>query len=112
MVAFPELGDDVLVVFPDGDPARGIVLGGLYGRKRLPRGLGRRRSRPFVLRTGSGQGLELAADSALARLSTSSGSLVELTPANLRIAAASDLVIEAPGKTITIRAAAVNFERG
>lgn len=112
LAALPETGDDVLVVFPDADPARGIVLGGLYGRKRLPRGVGRKKARPFVLRTGGGQTLELAAEGAYARLSTSAGSLVELAHNNMRVAAATDLVIEAPGKTITIRASAVNFERG
>jgi phage protein D/phage baseplate assembly protein gpV len=112
LAALPESGDDVLVVFPDGDPARGIVLGGLYGTKRLPRGAGRKHKRPFVLRTGGGQTLELAADSALARLSTSAGSIVEMAPGGMRVAAASDLIIEAPGRTITIRAAGVNFEKG
>jgi uncharacterized protein involved in type VI secretion and phage assembly len=112
IVALPEIGDDVLVVFPDGDPARGIVLGGLYGHKPMPRGVRGRRNRPFVLRTVAGQALELSSDSALAKLSNSRGSLVELTPGGMRVAAAGDLVVEAPGKTITIRAAAVNFERG
>jgi hypothetical protein len=65
-----------------------------------------------VLRTAAGQALELSSDSALARLSNSRGSLLELSPGGSRLAAAGDLVVEAPGKTITIRAAAVNFERG
>ena len=64
------------------------------------------------MRTVAGQALELSSDSALAKLSNSRGSLVELTPGGMRVAAAGDLVVEAPGKTITIRAAAVNFERG
>jgi uncharacterized protein involved in type VI secretion and phage assembly len=40
----PEPNDDVLVLFPDGDPARGVVLGGLYGERVAPgpRGAGRR----------------------------------------------------------------------
>jgi phage baseplate assembly protein gpV len=112
IAALPEIGDDVLVVFPDGDPARGIVLGGVYGQRALPRGARGKKSRPFVLRTGGGQALELASDSALARLSNNRGSLLELTPGGIRVAAAGDLSIEAPGKTITIRAAAVNFEQG
>jgi phage baseplate assembly protein gpV len=112
MVALPEAGDHVLVVFPDGDAARGIVLGGLYGQKALPRGVRGRRNRPFVLRTAAGQALELSSDSAQAKLSNSRGNLLELTGSGARLAAAGDLVIEAPGKTITIRADAVNFERG
>lgn len=109
---FPEVGDQVLVLCPDGDPARGIVLGGLYGDKDLPRGFSNQRPRPFVLRTGNGQRLELSSTSATARLATAQGSLLELLPGQARLAAASDLVIEAPGRTITFRANFINFERG
>ncbi len=109
---FPEIGDQVLVLCPDGDPAHGIVLGGLYGESDLPRGFSNQRPRPFVLRTGAGQRLELSSTSATARLATSAGSLLELLPGQARLAAASDLVIEAPGKTITFRASFINFERG
>lgn len=109
---FPETGDQVLVLCPDGDPARGIVLGGLYGEKDLPRGFSNQRPRPFVLRTAHGQRLELSSTSATARLATSQGSVLELAPGQARLAAASDLVIEAPGHTITFRANLINFERG
>lgn len=112
LIALPEVGDEVLVAFPSGDAAHGIILGGLFGRKRMPRGAARKKARPFVLRTGGGQCLELSAEGGLARLSTSIGSLLELTHATTRLASATDLVIEAPGRKITIRAAAVNFERG
>ncbi|MDP2354764.1 MAG: phage baseplate assembly protein V [Beijerinckiaceae bacterium] len=108
---FPEAGDTVLLLCPDGDPAHGVVLGGLYGEKDLPRGFSNARPRPFVLRTANGQRLELSSTSATARLATASGSLLELMPGQARLAAASDLIIEAPGKTITFRASFINFER-
>ncbi|MBW8886161.1 MAG: hypothetical protein JF616_00270, partial [Fibrobacteres bacterium] len=112
VAVFPEVGDNVLVICPDGDPARGIVLGGLYGDKDLPRGFSNQRPQPFVFRTGGGQRLELSSTSATARLATAAGSLLELAPGRVRLAAAGDLVIEAPGKTITFRADLINFERG
>jgi phage baseplate assembly protein gpV len=112
LACLPELHDTVLVVFPDGDPANGFVLGGLYGIERLPRGVNVRQGRPFVLRTAGGQALELGRDASLARLSTAAGSLVELTPDRLRIASVTDLLIEAPGRSITIRANAINLEQG
>lgn len=112
LAALPITGDTVLVAFLDGDLARGVVLGALYGEQALPRGLAARHSRPFVLRSGGGQSLELSAEQALARLSTSAGSLLELAPSRARLAAASDLVIEAPGKRILIRANAIDFEQG
>lgn len=112
IAALPEVADSVLVVFPDGDAARGVVLGSIYGKNRPPRGLGAKKDRPFVMRTGGGQTLELAAAKALARLATSAGSLLELTPDGVRLAAVGDLVIEAPGKAITIRAASIDFQQG
>lgn len=108
----PDVDDAVLVVLPDGDPANGFVLGGLYATQRLPRGVNIRKARPFVVRTAGGQGLELGHNASLARLFTSAGSLVELTPDLLRIASVTDLLIEAPGKTVTIRANAINLEQG
>ncbi|KAB0681335.1 phage baseplate assembly protein V [Aureimonas leprariae] len=112
LAAFPEVDDKVLVLMPDGDPARGIILGSLYAEAGLPRGFRAARPRPFILRTGGGQRLELASTEATARLATSAGSLLELMPGSARLATVSDLVIEAPGRTITFRANFINFERG
>ncbi len=112
LAALPEPGDDVLAVFPDGDLAHGFVLGGLWGTRRLPPGLGGAADRPVVLRSGNGQELQLSGKGGVARLSANGGSLLELTPGRTRLAAASDLVIEAPGKRITIRADAIDFVRG
>jgi phage baseplate assembly protein V len=112
VTALPETGDDVLAVFPEGDLAHGFVLGGLYGTRSLPPGLNAAQDRPFVIRTGNGQTLELAGKGGWARLSTAAGSLLEFTGKQARLAAASDLVIEAPGKRILIRAASVDFEKG
>ncbi|MBR0748770.1 hypothetical protein JQ582_33050 [Bradyrhizobium japonicum] len=112
IVALPEDGDEVLVVLPDGNPAKGIILGGLFGHQRLPRGLARRSHRPFVARTSSGQSLELSSEGGRSRLANRVGSFVDLDQNLMRLAAATDLVIEAPGRTITIRGAAINFEQG
>jgi uncharacterized protein involved in type VI secretion and phage assembly len=112
LAVLPDPGDQVLVAFPDGDLARGVVIGALFGESRLPRGLAARRSRPFVMRTSGGQALELSAEQALARLSTNAGSMLELAPSRARLATTTDLVIEAPGKRIVIRASAIDFEQG
>jgi len=111
LAAFPEAGDQVLVLCPDGDAAHGIVLGSLYGEARLPRGFRDERPRPFILRTSNGQRLELSSTTNTVRLATAHGSLLELMPGQARLATATDLIIEAPGKTITFRANFVNFER-
>jgi uncharacterized protein involved in type VI secretion and phage assembly len=112
LVAFPDPGDRVLLALPEGDMARGIILGSLYGDQALPRGLGGAQ-RAFVLRSGAGlASLELGGRSATARLTTAGGSLLEMEPAQLRLAAASDLLIEAPGRVVTIRGRAIRFEEG
>lgn len=108
----PEPGDDVLVILPDGDLDHGFVLGGLYGTRTLPPGLRGRGDRPFVIRTGAGQTLELSGRGATVRLSTRNGSLIEFAGDRGRLAVAGDLTIEAPGKRIVIRADSIDFQRG
>lgn len=112
VAVLPESGEDVLAVFTDGDLGHGFVIGGLYGSRSLPPGLRGSGGRPFVIRTGAGQSLELSGSGSVARLSTRAGSLLEFTHDGARLAAAGDLVIEAPGRRIVIRADAVDFERG
>ncbi|MCY1125543.1 phage baseplate assembly protein V [Frigidibacter sp. RF13] len=111
LAALPDRGDKVLVLLPDGDPARGYVVGGLYGTERLPKGA-EDQPRGLYLRSQDGQVLELKGKDGALRLANRSGSLLDITPRRTRLAAASDMVIEAPGKVITIRADAIKFERG
>ena len=112
VAVLPEPDDDVLILFPDGDPARGLVLGGLYGERAAPGAPTGPGARSFTLRTPGGQQLTLDSVSALARLETQAGDLFELGPEGARLTATRDLVIEAPGRRLTIRADAVEFERG
>lgn len=110
-VMLPESGDDVLVLFPDGDPARGIVMGGLFGERDLP-GPGAPERRGFTLRSPGGQELLLGGSQPLARLATAAGDVFELGPGGSRLSACQDLLIAAPGRKITILADAIEFERG
>ena len=106
----PEVDDDVLVLLPDGDPARGIVLGGLYGARKPP---GRRPSsgaRTFTMRTPAGQVLTLDGAQSIARIETGAGDVLEMTPRGSRLSVTRDLTIEAVGHTITFRGAHINFE--
>jgi uncharacterized protein involved in type VI secretion and phage assembly len=111
LAVLPEVDDEVLIVFPQGDPAYGIVLGGLYGKRKAP-GLVDNGTRPFAFRTGNGQAITLDAEKGLARVETSGGDVLELGPGGSKIHAVRDLVIEAPGRKLTIRADAIEFERG
>jgi phage baseplate assembly protein V len=113
IVALPDGGDRVLAVFPDGDPARGIVLGGLYGPQAPPvTGVVGGAVRRFTVRTPEGGRLVLDDDARSVVLEDPNGSLVELTPDRVRLRSAADLEIEAPGKAIVIRGQTVDFQQG
>ena len=104
LCVLPEVDDDVLVLLPDGDPARGIVLGGLYGALTPP---GKRPSsgvRTFTMRTPNGQVLTLDGAQSIARLETGAGDVLEMSPRGTKLSVTRDLTIEAPGKTISMRA--------
>lgn len=110
LCVLPEVDDDVLVLLPDGDPARGIVLGGLYGALEPP---GTRPSsgvRTFTMRTPNGQVLTLDGAQSIARLETGAGDVFEMSPHGARLSVTRNLTIEAPGKSITLRAAHINLE--
>lgn len=107
----PEPDDEVLVLFPDGDPARGIVLGGLYGGKSAPGERPPEGARAFVLLSPSGPKLTLDGCEATLRLESGGGDTLEMTPKATLFRAKQDMTIEAPGRTIKIRAAHVEFEK-
>jgi len=107
----PEPGDQVLVLFPDGDPARGIVLGGLYGSETAPGERPPEGARAFVLQSPSGPKVTLDSCEKLMRLESGAGDLLEIRPDGTLLRAMQDMTIEAPGRTVKIRAAHVEFEQ-
>ncbi|WFP50091.1 phage baseplate assembly protein V [Methylomonas sp. EFPC3] len=129
LLLLPNLGDKVLLALIREDPAQAIVIGGLYGDSPLPDDAvvdadigryflatpgGQRISlddseRSIRLQTQSGQQVELQPDKI--RLQLDSGSFFELADNGTRLHAEADLEIEAPGRTITIRGRAINFEQ-
>jgi phage baseplate assembly protein gpV/phage protein D len=111
IIALPNVGDRVLVLLVHGDPATGIVLGGLYGMDGLPdSGVEGNATRRFSIVTHGGQRVRLDDQHNLLRLENGAGSFVELAPGKVRMGAQADLEIAAAGHTITIRGKAINFE--
>ncbi len=131
----PDVGDEVVVLSPDGDPVHGVVLGGLWDEGPEDAGVasGRRRRAEWRLakqhisidadrnrmELANGAGAKLVLEKQSVRLDASGGTLaltngqgsqLELTGSVSRLSSAKPLVIEAPGQSITIRAASVNFE--
>ena len=112
ITALPDVDDQVLVVLPHGDPATGFVLGALFGTLAPPdTGVHGGKVRRWSLRTSGGQSVVLDDQERRVRIRNAVGSAVDLGPDRLRIHAATDLVIEAPGRAIVVRAASVDFEQ-
>lgn len=110
VVALPDVDDTVLVLLPGRDPAHAIVLGGLYGTLSPPAAGSRERGRTMLLRNADGQQVSLDGPNHSISLTDGRGSEVALTPNLLRITAATDLLIEAPGRALRVRAKTVDFE--
>ena len=99
-------------MLPHGDPATGFVLGALFGTLAPPdTGVHGGKVRRWSLRTSGGQSVVLDDQERRVRIRNAVGSAVDLGPDRLRIHAATDLVIEAPGRAIVVRAASVDFEQ-
>jgi phage protein D/phage baseplate assembly protein gpV len=113
LLMIPDVGDRVLALCAGGDPAQGVVLGGLFGPKGLPDDVFDGGDvRRFTMRSPRGQIIRLDDSDRSVRLENSEGSFVELLPDKVRIHAATDLEIEAPGRSIVIRGAKVDFQTG
>ncbi len=113
LMILPNVGDQVLVLLAHEDPGQGIVLGGLYGVKGAPEpGVQGKAVERFTLLTPGGQRIYLDDPKRLVRLENSDGTFVELAPGTVKLHAAANLEIEAPGHKIVIRGSAIDFERG
>lgn len=112
LVALPDVGDHVLVLFADGDPAQGVVLGGLYGTQGPPdAGVEEQAVRRYTFLTPGGQRVRLDDARKIIRLENSDGSFLELSPEKVVLHANVDLEIEAPDRALKIRAKTIDFER-
>lgn len=112
LMALPDVGDDVLVLLAQEDPAQAVVVGGLYGTRGTPdAGIEAGAIRRYTLLTPGGQRIRLDDTNQILRLENSDGSFVELSPERMRVHSNVDLDIEAPGKTIVLRGNAIDFQR-
>jgi phage protein D/phage baseplate assembly protein gpV len=113
IVALPDVDDTVLVVLPHGDPVSGLVLGSLFGTHEPPdaAGVDGGRIRRWSLVTAEGQSIVVDNAARKLRLANDIGSFLELTPDRLTLHAATDLVIEAPGRAMTVRANTIDFQQ-
>ena len=115
LLALPDVQDTVLVLLPSGDPANGVVLGGLYGsmtREEWDWGVDEKAVKRYTLRTPGGQRVRLDDSKSSIRLENSDGSYIEMTPEKVTLHSQRDLQIEAPGRNLVIKANKVDFQQG
>ena len=113
IVAMPDVNDRVLVFFVDGDPTRGVIIGGLYGENGPPdTGISGGKVKTYTFTTPQGQTIQLNDDKSSVHLKNSDGSYIDLSPSKVTIHSDTKMLIEAPGKAMTIRASSIDFEKG
>jgi hypothetical protein len=100
------------VALPQDAYGGALVLGSLFGTTAAPdrAGVSGGRVRRWSMRTSAGQSVVVDDEHRSLRLENDAGSYVELGPDLLRLHAATDLVLEAPGHGITVKASSVDFE--
>jgi len=108
----PAIGDDWLLLAPGGRPEHGFAVGALNGRRggALAEGAGDAVRFGFV--TAAGHRLVFDDAAGTVGLETTGGSRWTLGPDGVRLSAAGDLTLEAPGHTVSIRAARIDMSRG
>lgn len=113
LMLLPDVGDTVLLALGGEDPARGVVVGGLYGAGGPPdAGVEGGSVRRYTLLTAGGHRLRLDDEARTLRLEDASGSYLELAPGGVRLHAKAALDIEAPGQDVVIRGRSIDFRRG
>ena len=112
IVALPDVDDRVLVLMPHGDPAAGVVLGGLYGDE-APKdpGIDGGAVKRWSVLTPGGQRVILDDAKNTVTVANKDGSAVVLAPEKVTVHAQCDMTIEAPGKTLTLRANRIALEQ-
>lgn len=112
LVALPDVGDSVLLLFAATDPGAGIVLGGLFTEAiGAQSGVEHGAVRRYTLVTRDGQRICLDDSQHSLRLEDKQGSVIEMAPQAVRVHAAAQLEIEAPGHPVIIRGQTIDFER-
>ena len=113
LTALPDVDDSVLVMLLDDDPSQGVILGGVWSEGNVPEHGGSSGAiTSYSLTTKDGQEVVLDDAAGSVAVKDKNNNEIVLDGGGLKIHAAGDLTIEAPGKTITISASKVDFKQG
>ena len=109
----PDVGDRVVIAHDSGDPARGIVLGGLRTSDGGEPGVGVVDGAVGVygMRLPTGQSVRMSAHRDVVQLRNRLGSSVEISEDGIVVHGEGDLVLEAPGRVLRLRAKSIEMEQ-
>ena len=111
-VILPDVGDQVLLLFVNGELSQAVVLGGLYGSKGPgDYGVDDASVRRYTLGTSGGQKIRLDDSAQLIRLENKSGSYLEFSPEKFVLHAAVPVQISAPGNEVVISGKSIDFRQ-
>ena len=110
----PDVGNFVWVAFENGDPAAPVWLGEWFPAGTTPPEAGASPPVKRVIRTARGNSVLLddTEGSEQIVLEDATGNRLALTTSGVVLHAAQDLTIEAPGKTIVLKASTVDVRSG
>jgi phage baseplate assembly protein gpV len=113
-VLLPDVDDQVLILFLNNDPGRGVVLGGVFGSGAKPSdfGIDKGEVKRFSFTTPGGQKFTLDDKRKGIKAENYDGSYVELYPGKVTIHSETDLLIQAPRKNITVLGDTIDFKKG
>lgn len=109
----PDVGDHVVVAHDARDPGRGVVLGGVRTTDGGEPAVGVVDGAVGVygMRLPTGQSLRMAAANDTVVVVNQGGSKIELSEAGVLVHAEGDLVLEAPGHLLRLRAERIELEQ-
>ncbi len=112
LVMLPAVDDHVLILFTHADPAHGVVMGGLFQEQgAYDAGVDGEQVVRYSWKTSEDQIIFLDDAEGKLKMQNQDGSYLQMSPDNVELHAQRDLIIEAPGRKIKIRGAAIDFER-
>lgn len=113
-IMLPDVGDQILILFLNNAPARGVVAGSVFGSSQQPGdwGIDDNKVKRFCFVTPEGQKFTLDDGKKGVKIENRGGSYLEIYPETVTLHSVTDLVIQAPEKNITILGQTIDFKKG
>jgi hypothetical protein len=113
LMALPGVGDRVAVAYLDVLRSQGVILGGLWGSAGpMDAGLSGGEIRRYTFRTAEGRKVVLDDARGELLVEDPQGNRLAFSPSGTVLHSAGPLVLEAPGRSVTITGASIDFTSG